>query len=289
MKSLKILVLIAVALTFANSNLVFADLTPNEIVAQFNGLEGGAGWSFNTTLNATLGNSERLFSTTAGAVNGRTPLLSAYTSGAYGTSPNIAAFYTLCANPDLTIPYNTVTGYAKLNYNAATGATRNVSGDALTVGAAWLYSQYAQGTLAGFRYTSQGNIPGSNRYADAQLLHTTINLLMTGTAAQVNAAASTNKFVQALLQANSSAAYWTGTYNANQRYQEIGDFTVLVMNLTSGPNGTGTQYQDMLYVARAGYGTDPGGVPEPATLMLWTLGSLGVVGLGYCRKRAKQS
>lgn len=284
MRILKTSVLIVVAIVIANSGSVFADITPSEIVAKFNGLQDGNGWSFSTTIHGELGDTEWLFSTNGDLVDETTtPDLSVYTGA---TSTTDGTFYTFCANNVVTIPNGDISGYALLNYDPTTGETKNISGVALTVGAAWLYSQYAQGALDGFRYDPDVNTAGSERYEDALLLRETLLLVTTVTAEEIGNAASTNKFVRALLNANPSTDYWVETYDVNKFYSEIGNIAVFVMNLTSGTGGTGEEYQDMYYATVVDYG---GEAPEPTTLLLWVLGSIGTLGVGYCRKRSNRS
>ena len=77
--------------------------------------------------------------------------------------------------------------------------------------------------------------------------------------------------------------------NTNLRYLELGDFAVFMMDI----NGSSARTQ--LYVTYAshsgnyedGIGDDIGNAPEPATLLLWSLGSVGALEFRHYRKRSK--
>ena len=273
MKAIRLILLLAAVLSFANSGLVFADLTPNQIVSGFNGL-GTNGWAFSSSQTT-----ERLFSSRVAA---NTPDVSAYAASTRGGgSAANYSFYTFCAYGSGPL---VASGTARLNYNATTGATRNAGGEALSVGGALLYQRYAAGVLAGFDYASQPQ--NGQRSGDASTLSSTIRTLMTTTVQNANSLNWTsNKFLAFLLTINSDRSFWVADYDVNRRYDEIGDYAVFVMSINDS-NGNGP-CQDHLYVARADYGGGGGGVPEPATLLLWVFGSLGTLGVGYCRKRAK--
>ena len=56
----------------------------------------------------------------------------------------------------------------------------------------------------------------------------------------------------------------------------------------SGPKQTDYDYNDGVFLVFSNDGSGPGpqpGVPEPATLLLWTLGSMGFAGSSWTRKR----
>ena len=254
MKTLKIVVLLAIAFPLMNCGVVRADLTPGQIVSQFNSL-GTYGWAFTSS-----GSAPRQFTASSTAF---VPDLSAYASS---TSSSFA-FNSFCVNTSIAAVSS---GAAKLSYNPTTGITQNASGIALSVGGALLYQQYAAGVLPNASNTTT--------------LASTIRSLNSATS--INSLSwTTDTFLSYLLTLNADRNYWIGNYNVNQRYDEIGDYAVFIMNIT---NATGTiQYQDHLYVARADYGGDKG-VPEPATLLLWALGSVGALGVGKYRRIKNQ-
>ena len=83
---------------------------------------------------------------------------------------------------------------------------------------------------------------------------------------------------------NDDPLYWTAHYNLLQNYDVMGDYLVFIMTVTD-PNGGNTHFEDFLYHATKTDNPTPprrpddppgnGDVPEPATVLLWTLGSLG--------------
>ena len=265
MKNLKNFVLLAVVLTCINCGLARADLTPSEIVAQFNGL-GSNGWSFNSGAST-----ERYFSSTNANY---TPDLSAYHANARGTGSN--RFLTFCVEPNSGSVAST--GTAKLNFSGGNSTRVSYDNKAVSVGTAFLYKQFATGAFSSnlYNYTN-----ASQRSSDYSTLLSTLRALMSP---QGSLNWSSNKYLAYLLTINSSQSYWTGVYNPGQYYDEIGNYAIFVMNVRNA-NGTG-EYQDFLYISKADYGKG-GEVPEPATILLWTLG-MGAFGIGHYRKRNKK-
>ena len=264
MKTLKNLVLLTVALTAICSGALRAEYTASEIVAGFN---ANGGWAFYSGGSVT----ERLFTTRSGA----TPDLRAYSSILGSTG-----IYTMCVSGGLSAPGS---GTATLNYNAATGLTQNISGQFLSVGAAVLYQRYAAGTLSSFNYGVAMNT--GTRSSDSNTLRTAIMVLnsMT-TASALTFDWDSNKYLQYLLSIRDEKGYWALDYNTNLRYTELGGFSVFMMD-------TGSGYQSQLYVSYASHlgNFENNDVPEPATLLLWTLGSAGAFGFNHYRKRNKKA
>ena len=159
--------------------------------------------------------------------------------------------------------------YNKVNddqYFSATSENKKLS-----VGAALLYTMYATGQISP---------------ADELLFQRTILGLMgvtkpgTNYASQyVNGKWGTNEFLKAILAVSGeNSAYLLSAYDPGIRYDYIGDYSVFVMNVTTQG---GKDSQDFLIIQKH----ENSDVPEPATLLLWTLGGLGVAGTSWARKR----
>ena len=74
--------------------------------------------------------------------------------------------------------------------------------------------------------------------------------------------------------------YLMSSYDPGQSYDLMGDYSVFVMRTTSTDGKIASQ--DFLILLEHEGSPD---VPEPATLLLWTLGGLGVAGTSWARKR----
>ena len=247
------IVILSVAISV--QGFVKADMNAQAIVDQFNSTSGGTSMKFKYGTNYEV----HLTQVTGFGFADT----SAYSQGVTGGN---GYFRTLCVEP-------TVGAYATmeatLNYVNGTSSTSN--GYSLTIGAAYLYSQFAAGTLGVYSYENT-----SARTSSSSNLTQAIRILMGITIA---ANWSANPFLKHLLEINNDMAYWTELYDPNQYYEIIGDYSVFVMNNTEA--GTGRDGQDFLYVAKA---TNSSNVPEPATLLLWGLGSLGAIGIAGKRR-----
>jgi len=242
---------LAVALSFQNS--VKADMNAQAIVDQFNSASGGTKMSFSYGYNYEV----QISQNGSGFAD-----TSAYEQGVTGGSNY---YRTFCVQPNVGAYQNM---QATLNYE--NGRSTTTSGHFLTIGAAYLYSQFAAGTLDGYEYaetsartTSNSNLMSAIRYLMG--IYTPLDW--------------DNPFMDLLLSINGSKTFWTTEYDPNQYYDVIGNYSVFVMN-NSEVGGSGRDGQDFLYVANA---TDSV-VPEPATLLLWGLGSLGAFGIARKRK-----
>jgi len=253
--------IVAILLTVAASQSVYADLNAREIRDRFNSMNGGQGFSFipDVLQRPTL----LTLTTQAGSQNVDT---SAYISGRKGSIGSQTFFQTFCVSPQLDV---CSVGLGKLNYDETTGLSKNKQGNgyALTLGAAYLYKEFATSL------TPLGITGEINPMDFAQAIRA---LMATVTVSDWDG----NIYLKKLLSINDDYDYWRSLYHANQRYSEIGDYCVFVINVTDS-NGEG-EYQDFLYIARA---EGPPVIPEPATLLLWSLGSLGLFGTSLARKR----
>ena len=183
---------------------------------------------------------------------------------------------TFCCQPDTSSYYTAARPYGpggyysgKLSYESnGSYVTSNRPNPAyLTVGAAYLYTQYIVGDL-------------SQRFTDIQV-GDALRYLMGYQEGIGNIRAwSDSPVLRYLTQSiNSNQNYWRLQYNPDAYYTEIGNYSVFILNVLGQPGNHYTQ--DLLYLAR--HIPTPGDVPEPATILLWTLGSLGTI--GFARRR----
>ena len=250
------------SMTFASKS-VYADLNASEIFYSFNSMNGDQGFHF---VYDTLGSPRHVALTTqAGYQNVDN---SAYISGRGGSvgSPSQAYFQTFCVAPSLPAINE---GLGKLNYDETTGHTATSQGYTLTLGAACLYKEYATNLTP----------LGVTENFDATGFTLAIRALM---GIDIVSSWTQNIYLRTLLTMNSSKIYWTTPYQVNQQYSEIGDYCVFVMNVTD-INSLGP-YQDFLYIAPA---DAPSIVPESATFLLWSLGSMGLYGTSVACKRRR--
>ncbi len=278
------LLMSALLLTLISGS-VFADLATQTIVNTFNSMNNGKGYVFQAqTSNTYYGQ----FSGEVRLINSgtNTPNLSAYNIGktaSSGTGSNFF-FQSFCVEPERSLYENENTA-GKLSYNSSANTTTTSYGNTLKVGVAYLYKEFAAGNLAGYNYTY-----GNGRVNSAVLLQDAIWFLLGKTANLVNSATSwtNNTFLQQLNgMAGYNQAFWLASYDPASNYGGLmGDAKVFVMNnqfdtLARSPVAL---RQDLLYVVRGGGGGSD--VPEPASILLWTLGSLGAAGMAYRKRKA---
>ena len=251
-----------------------ADLTVQETVDRFNGTK----FIFDTTAyvkpysNPSRNVGEYKLSVTKNEAS----LLNAYVSK---TSGNYY-FSTFCIEANQTIEKGTYSGI--LSYDSNSGKTVNTSGVALSLGAAFLYQQFATGQLTGYEYGTNTSKQISDHKSDAVMLQDAIHFLTGQKTAESTTWSknSSNDFLKYLYSLNDSKTYWTKAYNLNETYADarlgnLSDYAVFVLNI--GTN------QDQLLVAKVDRPSSD--VPEPAMMLLWLTGGLSA--LGYAKKRRK--
>jgi hypothetical protein len=267
--------------------LVLADLTPLEIRNQFNAMNVNRGYVFemyNDQYYAIPPSSGEM--RLLNLYPNQMPDTSAYnvdmgTAGAFGER---GYFQTFCVTPEIIMDVGTETA-GKLNYDGtytkttATAANGYV-GETLTFGAAYLYKQFASGELD---YAYLG--ANSQRTNDAIALQDMIWYLQ-GKPILGSDSIMDNKYYAYLNDTLSGTGFdMFAAYDLNANYGNLmDDYKVFVMNTSVATSARmpGTQpRQDVLYVVRDGSDV----VPEPASILLWTLGGLGAAGAAYRKRR----
>ena len=247
----------------------YAQPTAADIFNSFNGLNGDQGFLYDVQTLGGMSNYQRL--TTR---SGSNPDTSAYYSG-MGSSNSFLTFGVQPNNANIGTG-----GIATLNYDASAGTTTNKDGIALSYGAAFLYAKYATGVLV---------VTDDTAYDFYQALNTLNGTLSTNW--------NSNNFLYQLRTIESNMDYWTRTYNPGLIYTDIGNISVFILQLRD-QTGNSSQ-QDVLYVANSTGPAappwdpnqppqpplPPSGVPEPASVVLWTLGCLGLTGTSWIRNR----
>jgi hypothetical protein len=183
-------------------------------------------------------------------------------------------------------PYNFSTSLASVDY--VNGVTKSTDVNQLTVGAAWLYEQFATGGLMNnYGYASSG----SARTTDAGLLQAALWALEGGQtySGYANPTTANNIFyADALTQFKGSYALGSpgdiNNANAPVTPANYSTYDVEILNLTSGSGNSLNSAQNQL-IYLGGVTGNGGGTPVPdygATLALLalSLGGLAVFGRG---------
>ena len=249
------------------------------IVDAFNSMNNGTGFNYYPTNPADVG---IRFLSDVDMGNGSTqvPNTNAYYYSKNNPFPddgyfnNTASFITLEVGPNVSAAWGTNTG--RLNYDNGTSATWH--GNTLKVGAAYLYQMLATtddidryGTdgaefAAAIRFLiGQPYLPGEQ--------HTDWD----------------NQYLQMLLTLNGDQDYWQLDYNPDAYYDEIGNYSIFVMNaiapLARPLRLLSFANKDYLYIAEAANPYDPAVTPEPATMLMF---GIGLAGLPFVRRLRKK-
>ena len=259
-------------LFFTISSAAFADFNVTAFVNQFNNT-GGHRINYASTSGELK----------IDILSGRPVDLSAYikSNTSSGTADMAGTYFkSFCVEP----VGATGLGYGVLNYNGGRSSVisndSRYNGKTVNIGTAVLYSQFASGTLSGFPYSGfdeLGNSRGTWAYELRHAIRATMGV-------EEEVLWRSNRYLSQLLDINSDQNYWMRVYDPGQYYSEVGDYAVFVMNVTTGAYGAGTQIQDFLYVTNVDYGNGSD-VPEPATILLWSLGGLTFVGAKVRRRK----
>jgi len=216
--------------------------------------------------------------------------VSAYLQGGYGGIDEITqnSFITTfrCTRSEATKE----DGYAWLSYeNGKTYYGNDFGKVYLTLGAAFLYAQFVQGNLRTLE------LLGGNEFEfDAAAFRQALDELHKESS-NSDGLWESNMYLSQLLSLTPSGSgivpkdYWCADYNLLEDYSEIGfgDYYIFVLRVYDDDPEFPNEWAGMLYAALKSEKRDdpPTGVPEPATLLLWTLGGLGLGGIFWLRHR----
>jgi len=271
MKKLFLTLFIVVAILAAPGGSVFAGKIENvslgaqSVVDSVNKMNGGTGMNFYASQNGP-----------AVGVRVITNWLTSPDSidlGAYAnTGANHDSFTTI--NLDDQLPIGGM-NYGKLNYSDGMTSSQKF-GVSLNVGSAYLYKFLAE----------------SNSIEDMQALSLAIRFNQgcfgwNISEAMISEVWNSNAYLQMLLGINDDRDFWTTVYDPDAYYDEIGNNSIFIMNITRPGEGS---YEALFITGAANPydgsdSGDGGGVtaqtPEPTTLML--LGT-GLIALPFARR-----
>jgi len=286
MKYLRLYLPLILATLLASSyqQISFADYAAGtnaqQIVTKFNNMNGGVGYKFSVSRTGDVGEIRVQKMAGTEALD-----LGAYSIDAMSkTSDGLAYFQTFCVASDIAFDDSDehlgkmfLDSAGKVKLRSALNDPLDPS--VLNLGVAYLYKQFASGALVGYDY-----INSAGRSSSAVLLQNAIWFLLNQTDAEgYNTLTSwdDNIFLRQLKQIDGNLGNWTADYMPDYNYGNLmGDFKVLVVTAKVADSVKGHSRQSMLYLAKIGCSS----VPEPATLAIWTLGSLGFIG-SACRQR----
>jgi len=264
-------VFIAVAL-FSNGQNIYAEWIVQNFVDGFNAMNGGSGFKFTSRVSSSADDASSplgaVVLTPSGDFNQYDEFLSAYKN---------SEFITFCVQPGLPIRKND-DGYnwGKLSYKD--GETFSYMNDpngtkySLSVGAAYLYKAFITGEM---------DTALANGKFEVKDIGMAIRSLMYSSPDW-----ATDPVLKWLLNLRievdgkpASQNYWESTtYKLTDSYEFMDEYCVFVLNVYYDPQNENMRSQDFLYITKDH-------APEPATILVWTLGTIGIV--GYARRRSR--
>ena len=258
-------------------------LGAQSIVDAFNGMNYGTGFNYLMTNPANAG-IRFLSDVSMGNGSTQSPNTNAYYYAQNNPFPddgyfsNTASFISLEVGPNVSMGWGTI--YGSLNYG--NGASMTNYGNTLKVGAAYLYQILAT-TDDIDRYGTDGaDLAAAIRFLIGQPY-----------TYEDHFTDWDNQYLQMLLGINDDQDYWQSAYNPDAYYDEIGNYSIFVMNAV-GPlemiamrGMDATPYyvhKDYLYIAEAAMPYEPATTPEQATMLMV---GLGLAGLPFVRRLRK--
>jgi hypothetical protein len=174
---------------------------------------------------------------------------------------NVTGFESFCIEEPEAVSIPAVYDYT-VGSGAIAGGYGGGNPDPVSAGTAWIYTQFAAGTLAGYNYT-----PGSGRNASAGLLQDCIWFLE-----QELTSIGGNTFYSAVL------THFGGSLAAARANDTVG--SVKVLNLTQNVNGQVVQRQSQLV-----FTGPPTRVPDAAATV--ALLGLALTGIGFFGRKSR--
>lgn len=181
-----------------------------------------------------------------------------------GNESSSQIFRTFCVEPGV-ITSGMVRG--KLSYDNGVSTTATIK-DNLSLGTATLYAKFASGKLQDFVDTNSmmSELVHAIRAGMEAGIYNS-KLKTTDYSYYTDYDWDSNVFLAALLDINSDKEYWTQDYDPGKYYDEVGDYSVFVMNTWEGD---GNNRQNMLYIVENdGHAA---ATPEPASMLIFGVG-----------------
>lgn len=266
------------------TSLVFADISANisTLCQSFNGLNDDKGISFvYTNINDCDNGSEFQFN-----LHDLYSVFFVSTLSGFGNETSGDDYFTsVCMDSGENVASAGTVFYGTLNYDAVGDLTQTSGGNTVSLGAAYLFKLYATGEMT----SVLSSFYSDARDANVRELSDAVQHL-TGTAVAVRDNIYLN-YLSGLSGGQFAGIDWYADYNIAQTFGFMGGYAVFAMNVSTDE---GVVFQDGFYISTLDTGISTRAVglpdtPEPATLLLWTIGGAGLAGTSWIRKRRNKN
>jgi len=285
-----VMVVVLATVTFSSGQRIYADWDAEKFAQGFNSMNSNQGFNFSYALNDIDGDLANLNLLNPDAaiiltnlVPGGPDVLGVYNNNEFVNSK----YKTFCVQPKVPIAVGKEF-WGTLNYSDGKTFTYQYDPDnqsqknPLSIGAAYLYKAYVTGEFGVFKPVIDG---GGWKYSQRDIGMAIRTLMgvddygLTWNQGLLNWLVSDVEVEVDGKMQKMGKDYWTTPYDLTKTYSFMEDYHVFVLNVT-GANDQ--RSQDFLYITRA---SPPPHAPEPATILLWTLGTVGAA--GYLRRRSQ--